>query len=310
LQSGLYIASQAAREVDNTHYGYPVGELQTADATLATLQRQQGAAATYISAPVLSTRNALAYMLVSEHTGRELVYGNCLVLPPAGSAPLLVVSTHAESGVAGLLPSMPNARLVRTIPMPGNEPFRVYRVQGDTPALPHEQALSGMIFQDGFGNTLRLDGAAVANGGTLRLRWMVLRMTSPAEAAGAPRSFYVDARAVRSGASTGPAIAHVECDPSTWQPGATIFTWVSTATVTPPHQQPLSLPATVAISAWDQSAYYLAPTRHGIHFLTSDLVQESPDQLVAMRQPHETLPAGLTIAQGELVAPLAALNSP
>ncbi|HLJ80082.1 MAG TPA: hypothetical protein VKT52_01270, partial [Ktedonobacterales bacterium] len=307
LQSGLYVTSQAAGQVNNTYYGYPVGELQSADAALAALQHQQGTAETYISAPIYYTYKALTYMLVSERPGRALVYGDCLVLPPAESPPSLVVSTHAESQMARLLSQLPNARLVRTWPMPGNEPFQVYRVQGSIPTLPGERMLPSLIFQDGFGNTMRLDGVGPANGSTLRLRWTVLRMTSPS---GAPRHFYVDARATRSGAGTGAPLAHVECDPTTWQNGATIFTWVSTAAVTPPTQPAPPLPATVAISAWDQDVYYAAPIRHGLRMLTSDLVQQSPAQLVAMNPQHTALPASLAMSQGELVTPTSAPGSP
>lgn len=307
LQSSLYTASQATGQVDNTYYGYSVSELQTADAALDTLQREQGTAGTYISTPVWYTSNALTYMLIGEHSGRTLDYGNCVVLPPAGSQPVLVVSTRTESPVAGLLAEMPNARLVRTLPMPGNEPFLVYRVQGDTPLLAHEQGISGLIFQDGFGNTMRLDGAALENGSALRLRWTVLRMAPPA---GTQRRFYVDARAVDSGTGTGHAIAHVECDPTAWQNGSTVFTWVSTAAFTPPQQPAPPLPSAVALSAWDQVVYYAAPVRYGLRLLTADLVHESPNQLVAMNPQHLPLPAGLAVSRGELVAPTAALHSP
>ena len=308
LQSGLYIASQATGQVSYANYGYPVGELRAADAELTTLQRQQEAVATYISAPIFSISSALTYMLVSERADRTLVYGNCLVLPPSGSPPVLVVSTDAQSPVAGLLPQLPTARLVRTLPMPGNEPFLVYRVQGGAPALPHERLLPNLIFQDGFGNTMRLDGAVLENDTTLRLRWTVLRMAS---SAGASRRFYVDARAVRSGVETDPAIAHVECDPTRWQDGATIFTWVSTAAVTLPAQPVAPLPGTVAISAWDQVVYYATPVRHGLRLLTSNLVYQLPAQLLAMNPPPPILlPAGMMISHGELVAPSFTLSSP
>jgi hypothetical protein len=132
-------------------------------------------------------------------------------------------------------------------------------------------------------------------------------MASPA---GATRHFYVDARAVRSGAGTGFAIAHAECDPTTWQNGATIFTWVSTAAVTPPTQSAQPLHSTIALSAWDQIASYAAPTRHGFRLLTSDLVYQSPAQLVAMDPQHTALPSGFSITRGELVASRTALSAP
>lgn len=306
LQSGLYTASQAAGQVDDTNYGYPVSELQAADTELGTLQREQGAAETYISSPEYATTSALTYMLVSERPGRTLVYGDCLTLPPSGSPPVLVVSTQAGP-ISALLSALPNARLVRTLPMPGNEPFLVYRVAGGTPALPQDRTMPGVTFEDGFGNAMRLDGAAVANSTTLRLRWTVLRMTSPVAT---PRHFYVDARAVRSGGETSYAVAHVECDPTTWQTGETVFTWVTTTAATPPTEPVRPLPAVVAISGWDQVVYYDAPTRHGLRILTASLVHWSPAQLLAMNPEQVPLPAGMTISHGELLAPLTVLSPP
>lgn len=306
LQSSFYTASQAAGQVDDTNYGYPVGELQAADSTLAALQREQGTVETYISSPDFTTTNALTYMLVSERPWRALIYGDCLALPQAGSPPILIVATRAGP-ISALLSTLPNARLVRTLPMPGSEPFHVYRVGGDTPALPQDKPGMGLIFQDGFGNTMRLDGSAIANDTTLRLRWTVLRMASPV---GTPRHFYVDARAARPGGETSYAVAHVECDPTRWQTGETVYTWVSTAAATPPAQPVRPLPPAVAISAWDQVVYYDEPTRHGLRFLTGELIHWPPAQLVATNPQHVPLPAGLAIAHGELVAPLAVLGSP
>lgn len=310
LQSGLYIASQASGQVDNTYFGYPLSQLQAAGTALDALQSQQGASATYIGAPIWYTRTALQYFLVSEHPGRALFYGDCLVLPPPQARPTLIVSTHAESAMAGLLARLPNVRLLRTLEMPGSEPFQVYRVTGGTPPLAHEAPVPSLIFQDGFGNTMRLEGVALEDRGTLRLRWSVVHMASSTNV-GVAGVFAVDGRAARAGAGSGPALAHGECDATEWQPGATIFSWVATAAVTPPSQAAAPLPATVAVSAWDQKVAFAAPVRHGIAFLTSDRVYQSPAQLVAMHAQGKALPVGQdTVSGGELIVSLAQFAVP
>ena len=180
-QSLLYTAAQAAGQVDNTSYGYPLGDLRSADATLAQVQQETGAPAILLSTPQPYFASALDYMLIREHGDRIGFAGSCLLLPARTAGPTLVVSTQASSPAAMQLAQLAGARLIKTMPMPGVEPFQVYAVQG-TATLAGETRLTPAIYRGPGGERLRLEAATLQAPGVLRLRWTVLDGTSPGSA--------------------------------------------------------------------------------------------------------------------------------
>src|SRR5262249_42665956 len=99
--SFLHISAVAQGQFDaadrylSFSYGYPLGEVQRADALLRQLEHQQSAVATLISLPVARYRSALDYLLVREEPTRMDFPGDCLVLPAADMSPALVVITAA-----------------------------------------------------------------------------------------------------------------------------------------------------------------------------------------------------------------------
>jgi hypothetical protein len=224
VQSALYPASLVSQGFDAYHfYGYPLAEVQSAEASISALQRQQHASAVYFSLPVADRyRLGMDYLLVGEHDDRIGYADNCLVLPPASMPPALLISTSPGSATDALLPTLVTAQQVADVNMIGGAPFRVYRVGGVVPALPGETAVTPAIFQASAHNALRLDAAAYVAPDVLRLRWTVL---SAAAAGVVPVDYHIQARA--AGEATAVKPGGVDCQPTHWQTGQTIFTWLS-----------------------------------------------------------------------------------
>ena len=257
IQMGMYLAAQAAGQVNNSGYGYPLSEVQGADTALATLQRQQGATATFVSDPVWFYHQAMDYSLVREHPDRAAFHGGCLVLPAPDAGATLVVSTHAVDPGATLLPTLPNARFVQSIIMPGGEPVHVYRVQGATPALSDETPLPGIVFASSSGFQLRLDAVAAQGPGAFRLRWTILG--APPTSAGTP-AIAVTARASSSGGAAEPALARGECDPTSLTAGETMFTWVAAPLVPASGPARSALPRSLILDVQGQTASLWTPS--------------------------------------------------
>lgn len=220
LQTALYLAALGGNQTDNSRYGYPLSQLRDADTILARLQRDQRASGILLSAPDRGERSALDYMLVRERPDRVTIGGDCLVLPAPRST-TLVVSTVSASPGARLLATLPNARRVSKVEMPGGEPFVVYSIGGAAPLLAGESALPALEYHTPTGDVLRLVALARTAPGVLRLRWQVVA-TAPASA---PASEYQ----VRAYTRNGAIVARASCTATRWQPGETVFTWLSTA---------------------------------------------------------------------------------
>src|SRR5262249_7190106 len=154
-QSLLYTAAQAGGQVDNTTYGYPLGELRNADATLARLQHEAGAHGVLLSTPQPYFYSALDYLLVREHPDRIRFFGSCLLLPGEHAGPTLLVSTEASSPAAALIPQLAGVRHLQSIGMPGVEPFQVYAL-GEAPAPAGETALRPAEYRGPGGERLQL----------------------------------------------------------------------------------------------------------------------------------------------------------
>ncbi len=259
-------------------YGYPLGEVQRADTVLSRVEHQQGAVTTLISTPIARYRSALDYLLVREYSNRMDFLGDCLVLPAADMSPALVVSTSAQAYAAALLPALPNARHVTDIAMPGGSPFAVYRLLGELPALRDETPVAPTAFRDTAGNGLRLEAAALEAPGVLRLRWRVLASTGAGQA---PHLYDVQARTLNADGSAGAFLAAGGCEPTRWQTGETVFTWLALPPGAGEAQQTVNaVPAgPVAIEVMSHTQYLWAPTFGPLQLLSDVSVGASPTLL-------------------------------
>lgn len=232
-QAALFIAAMNNNQVNNSDFGYPLNQLLAADDALASIQRQQHARETVVSMPSRYTASALISTLIREESDRVGVGGDCLVLPAPASTPALVVSTDPTSPQARLLATLPNASRVQQYAMPGNQPFVIYGVIGQTPLLSDEQRLPPATWQSGDGVVLQLVAEARTDPGVIRLRWTVGARIIPHEDNGAtsptPQYEIQVKRPATPNADEGAPLARATCQPSSLQPGDTIFTWVTTA---------------------------------------------------------------------------------
>jgi 4-amino-4-deoxy-L-arabinose transferase-like glycosyltransferase len=202
--------------------GYPLAEMQAADQRIAQLQREQSATAVIFSAPQNQRYRApVDYLLVREHPDHVELVESCLLLPAPDAGPALVVSTEANTPAVALLSRLPNAVRVADVPLAGGAPWPVFRVAGAPPALGDETPTGGVTFQGAAGAGLRLDAAALASSGLLRLRWTVLASSGTAEA----HPWYrITAQAADA---RGAALAaEADCQPGRWQAGETLYTWL------------------------------------------------------------------------------------
>ncbi|HEU5367225.1 MAG TPA: glycosyltransferase family 39 protein [Ktedonobacterales bacterium] len=231
-QTTLFIAAVGGNQVSNVNFGYPLNQLLAANNALAAFQRETQARGVVLSMPSHYTASAITSILVREHDDRTGVTGDCLVLSPAQASPALIVSTRAASPQARLLASLPNASHLRDYPMPGDEPFVIYRMSGQTPLLPGEHLLPATTWQDGQGDTLRLVAGARTAAGVIRLRWVVEQWTIRHAVAGedtaATPQFEIQAQTTAEHGAMTP-VARATCQPTRVQAGETIFTWVTTA---------------------------------------------------------------------------------
>jgi Dolichyl-phosphate-mannose-protein mannosyltransferase len=235
---GLLIAGETARSVQGVSelaagnfvayqfYGYPLAELQAADAQIAAIQREQHASSTYLSLPLAARYRApMDYMLVGEHQDRVSSSYQCLLLPAAQSSPSLVVSTVATTPAQALLATLPNARKVADIPLAGGSPFPVYRVDGATPLLADETPLRQMTYRNSNGVALQLDAATFATPQLVRLRWTIQQ----APVATDSQPWFRFTLGLPDNAGQTAATARVNCDPSGVKAGDTLFTWIQLA---------------------------------------------------------------------------------
>jgi 4-amino-4-deoxy-L-arabinose transferase-like glycosyltransferase len=226
--------------------GYPLSEMQAADRRIAQLQHDQAATAVFFSAPQnIRYRAPLDYLLVREHPDRVELVESCLLLPAPGAGPALVISTEANTPAVGFLSQLPNAVRVAEIPLAGGAPWPVFRIAGAPPALSDEMLTGGVAFHDTAGAGLRLDAVALTTGGLLRLRWTVLESGGTAVA----HPWYrITAQAAET---TGAAVASAEadCQPSRWQAGETLYTWLPLTSSFSASGAAPSGPVTIAVNA-------------------------------------------------------------
>jgi Dolichyl-phosphate-mannose-protein mannosyltransferase len=297
----LYLASVQEGKITTVGFYHPLEELQGADARLQQLQRQRNAAAVYVVNPFDYYPSSVTYLLVRDEPQRMSFAGACLVLPPPQGGSALVVSTSSTTPAATLLPELPNAQHIEDISMPGGEPFKVYDVQGNVPLLPGEHPVGPVTFTDSAGNGLRLDAAAMQAPGVLRLRWTVLDSTLTQAL---PQFYAMRASTVTSDNTAGRTLAQSSCEPTHWQAGQTVFTWLTTPTPPPAPGSPPSPPP-----AWYANQVALSVTDHTTDFWMSSLGPVRLLSGVRVNSPSRTLvPAtGGTMpltSSGELILPI------
>ena len=199
-------------------YGYPLSVLQGGAATLDQLQAQTGAAnVEVITSADPRYRLPEAYIFAGQRTDRMTLTPTCLALPPADARGWLVAPAIPGAPAATLLGRLANAQRVGTLPMLGGPAYPVYLAQGETPLQLGEVRLTPATFADQRGDSLRLVGASLPQAGAVLLRWQIDSARAPA---GQKRQFRVVA-------SSGGATAYTDCEAQRWQPGETLFTWLT-----------------------------------------------------------------------------------
>jgi hypothetical protein len=295
----LYPASLASGQfVAYDFYGFPLAEVQAADARLSALQREQHASAAYVVTPVHGRYGeTYDYIFANEQPNRTTFDLHCLVLPAPQDGPVLVVTTQPDTAPANVLASLPNATHIADIPMLGGAPFGVYRVEGTTPLLAGEHATPQVTFSDGAGHGMQLQGATLIQSNLVRLRWTVL---DQAESSAAPR--------YRVGLHAGPtqsgfpgADARTDCVPTHLHAGQTLIMWLTL----PQNVAGLPADAPVSVSVQRNTAGVDLPTVGPFRFLTGrpgdspliTLSQSSDPSGTPTTAPY-TLPPGLLSAGG------------
>lgn len=307
-QITLYMASVQQGKITTIGFYHPLGEMQQADERLRQLQHQRAASAVYVVNPFDEYPSSVNYLLVRDEPQRIGFAGACLLLPPPHAGPVLVVSTSSTKPAATLLPMLPNATHVEDISMPGGEPFKVFEVQGAAPLLPGEQAAGPVTFADRAGNGLRLDAAAIVAPGMLRLRWTVLSSTAPHQL---PAFYAMQAQAVHTDNTVGSALAQSDCEPTRWEAGQTLFTWLAPPTQlvappAPPPQPPKWSADKVALNVTDHTTDFWMSSRGPIRLLSGVRV-DSPTRSMTPVLAAETtsLGARTTIApNGQVILSL------
>lgn len=225
-QSALSTYSVASGRFDAAvaGYGYPLSAMEQADTQIANVQRQVGASEVYIAEKSQFSK-PLDYMLIRERANRIGFSDECLILPPAGPAPTLIV-VSADSLSARALAGLASATHVADIPMAGNSPLAIYRFTGVLPAhLPGETSLGTVRFADSAGRGLELDGAEQDTSNRVRVHWTVLGATG---VGAVPLSLRTQTRPVTLSGHVKPMQGFRDCEPTRWEAGATVFTWLPT----------------------------------------------------------------------------------
>jgi hypothetical protein len=223
-QTLLGVSATATGNFDAlSFYGYPLAEMQSLDARLVMLQRQQRAGATFLLAPTDKRYYAPAnYLLVNEEANRSLFGANCLVLPAQDEGPVLEVDTANSGPASAALASLPNVSPVTRVAALGGPGIPIYRASGAPRPMPGETAVNPVSYVTAEGLGLQLAAARLESSGLLQLRWSVIGNESAGQS---PMEFEVNVKA--DGAARNPAVmfAPVDCQPTRLHAGETLFTW-------------------------------------------------------------------------------------
>jgi hypothetical protein len=221
-----------------------------------------------------------------------------LVLPPAAAPPALLVSTSPNSPTDALLPTLGTARHVADISMVGGAPFHVYDVSGAVPGLPGETAVTSAEYHASASDALRLDAATIVAPGILRLRWTVL---AAASVQSAPEQYHIQAATNDGGSNT--TLGSVDCQPTRWQAGETVFTWLSLS----PGGATRATPQSVAITVSASAPELYTPTAGPLHLLSGRFVGNTPTVVLPNLGPGEQSRPG-TVTESSYILSLATLS--
>jgi hypothetical protein len=259
--AALLIVAQAAQSTLGTaslgspgfeayqFYGIPLSSMQAAEQQISVLQQREQASAIFFNLPTNDRyRLGMDYLLVGERGDRASSTDTCLVLPAPSAAPSLVVTTTPGSPAAKLLPQLPNAQHIGDVPILGGEPFHVYRVSGAVPPLAGDVTVPPAVYRPAANDTLQLDAAAVDASGSLRLRWTVL--SAPTSTA-SPEVYSIRARSPSQGTPT--IVGGVNCEPTRWQAGETVYSWLPLGAAN------TALPAAVSLTLSASAPAYYEP---------------------------------------------------
>jgi hypothetical protein len=205
--------------------------------------------------------------------------------------PALLISTSPGSATDALLPTLPNAQHIADVNMLGGAPFGVYRVGGAVPPLAGEVAVTPAVFQASTDDALRLDAAARVAPSVLRLRWTVLSAAAPGAA---PEQYRIQARAAN--AATTANLGAVDCQPTRWYAGQTVFTWLSLSPATTPSAAANSGtstgPRTVALSVSASAPALYTPAAGPLHLLSGRYINDHPTLVRPVSVPGSIAPDG------------------
>jgi hypothetical protein len=254
-------------------YGYPLDEMLRAEQTLDQLQQRAHAGLAVVVTPEKDAgdyhRN-LTRLLVSENPSRTGLSGNCLVLPPAGDT-ALYVTTERSQPASRFVASLPSTRLIRELPMPGDQPLQFFTVNGLPSRLPGEVAVAPRRFDTLAGPALQLEGYELARPDLLQLRWRVLSSTGP----DLPNAWYdVHAQMTTQDGTADQPLGITHCEPTHWIAGETLFTWTSLA------HTPDGVPnARLAVQVYRGAHADTVFTSHGLRFISAQQVVSPVERL-------------------------------
>ena len=269
-----------------THYGLPLNRQRADLLALRDIARAQHARA--YAATTLWLQVPMGYLAASEGiSARVYEAGACLVVPSAGTAPAVVLTTdglESSAGVAALV----GARLLRTLPEPAGAPSRIYSIPAGA-ALPGDITLRPGPRGPAGPRLSAYQLARVSSGAPSRL---VLRWSgapTPARARldaldywygatpdAAPLADYtVTVQPLDAAGRPLAAALHITCPTLSWNPGEDVYTR-------------LELPATLAarpVASWRASlsrrVYTVARPRVGPLTLETSALALGPSEPLA-----------------------------
>jgi hypothetical protein len=221
LQSTLHTTSVASSRYSAfAGYGFPLNSMLNAVDALNALQRREGIARVdIIAAPRPGDHNDLATLLRAERAERSMMDGACLRSPGAGES--LVVAEQSALPASHLLGALPNATRIGALPLHGDEPATVYRVQPLHGALAGEVSAGSTTFGAVGQPALRLEGYQRVAPNLLLLRWTTLRSSVSI----APLLTY-RIQAIDAASPAPEAVGRALCGATQWSAGDTLFTWL------------------------------------------------------------------------------------
>jgi hypothetical protein len=189
--------------------------------------------------------------------------------------------------------------------MAGGAPFEVYRASGEGPSPINISAIEPVIYQATPHDALRLDAVVGAAPGLLGLRWTVV---AAGAASAAPEVYHIQASASDGGGASATALGTVDCQPTHWQAGQIVFTWLSLAPATTASGA-ATPPAAVALTVSASAPQFYEPSVGPLHLFSAHYINDTPAVVRPVAAPGGQLGVGNIASDGNFVIPLAAAPS-